>query len=161
MNKHSEVLHIPQHTPAYTNEDTLITSVKDKSTTRHIEELPTNRSEHVLYPFVNESLSDDQLPVIPAATITEKQHDRLWLVVDSIVYDCTGFVHEHPGGKVVIESFSGQDCSWQFWRFHNKEHMARHGTQLRVGRTNNVENRFRERPRWVGLRRLWSTVDND
>ena len=54
----------------------------------------------------------------------------------------------------MIDSFVGKDCSWQFWRFHGKEHMESHGRALRVGQTKGVKNPFKERARWVGLRRL-------
>ncbi|BCS22975.1 cytochrome b5-like heme/steroid binding domain-containing protein [Aspergillus puulaauensis] len=77
-----------------------------------------------------------------------------WIVIDNIVYDCTEFQHQHPGGSVVIRSFIGQDCSWQFWRFHGEEQMKRVGTGLRIGRTSGVQNRFMEPPRYVGLSSL-------
>jgi cytochrome b involved in lipid metabolism len=73
--------------------------------------------------------------------------------VDNIIYDCTDFIAEHPGGETVIDSFGGQDCSWQFWRFHNATHMKEFGRRLRVGRTAGIRNRFAERPRFVGLRK--------
>ncbi|KAL4987027.1 cytochrome b5-like heme/steroid binding domain-containing protein [Aspergillus falconensis] len=74
-----------------------------------------------------------------------------WIVIDNIVYDCTSFQHSHPGGPVVIRSFVGQDCSWQFWRFHGKEHMRKSGRPLRIGKTSGIRNRFTEPPRYVGL----------
>ncbi|KAL4816177.1 hypothetical protein BDW67DRAFT_191087 [Aspergillus spinulosporus] len=74
-----------------------------------------------------------------------------WIVIDNIVYDCTVFQHSHPGGLVVIRSFVGQDCSWQFWRFHGKEHMMKFGRPLRIGKTSGIRNRFTEPPRYVGL----------
>ncbi|KAL4748341.1 cytochrome b5-like heme/steroid binding domain-containing protein [Aspergillus terricola var. indicus] len=74
-----------------------------------------------------------------------------WIVIDNIVYDCTSFQHSHPGGPVVIRSFVGQDCSWQFWRFHGKEHMMKFGRPLRIGKTSGIRNRFTEPPRYVGL----------
>jgi hypothetical protein len=58
----------------------------------------------------------------------------------------------------VIESFIGEDCSWQFWRFHVKEVMEEFGRLLRVGRTEGVRNRFPEPTRWVGLRK-WGRGD--
>lgn len=44
----------------------------------------------------------------------------LGIVIDDIVYDCTDFIHDHPGGITVLESFGGSECSckprsrWQF-----------------------------------------------
>lgn len=109
---------------------------------------------------------DENLPIIPASEI--QKHDarqaysnrdscvreRLWIVIDNVVFDCTNFAHDHPGGRQVIESFSGQDCSWQFWRFHSKDLMREWGRALRVGRTEGVKNRWKERPRFVGLRKF-------
>ena len=104
----------------------------------------------------------------------------LWLgiVIDEIVYDCTNFVHEHPGGTTVIESFGGAECSctttcfhrelcsfeslnsdWlfhagQFWRFHSKYHLREHGHGLRLGRSPGIINKFKEPRSYVGLRGL-------
>lgn len=77
---------------------------------------------------------DSQLPFVSPATIASvtSTHHVLWLIIDNIIYDCTDFISEHPGGAAVIESFVGKDCSWQFWRFHGEEHMESHGRALRV-----------------------------
>lgn len=74
--------------------------------------------------------------------------------MDNIVYDCTTFVLSHPGGKTVIESFCGADCSWQFWRFHGEKEMREFGRALRVGRTEGIQNRFKEPVKYVGLRKI-------
>lgn len=42
--------------------------------------------------------------------------DTTGIVVDEVVFDCTEYVSEHPGGRSVIENFGGQDCSWQVSR---------------------------------------------
>jgi len=114
-----------------------------------------------LYPFQPAQLKDGDLPFIESTVVLKAQQDfhRTWLVVDTVVFDTTDFLHEHPGGNTVIESFAGQDCSWQFWRFHNRKHMRDSGAALRIGRTSGVGNQFAERPRFVGLRGLnddWS-----
>lgn len=115
-------------------------------------------------PFAPHDVSDAELPFVPAAEFQAQalapqaeDHEargRLCLVIDNIVYDCTQFADEHPGGRQVLESFRGQDCSWQFWRFHSKDVMAQWGRPLRVARTEGVKNRWKERPRFVGLRKL-------
>jgi cytochrome b involved in lipid metabolism len=74
------------------------------------------------------------------------------IVVDEVVYDCSTWADEHPGGDSVIRNFGGQDCSWQFWRFHNKKDMAKYGVALRIGRTEGVTNRFPEPKRYSRLR---------
>jgi cytochrome b involved in lipid metabolism len=75
----------------------------------------------------------------------------IWIIINNIIYDCTNFIDSHPGGSVVISSFVGQDCSWQFWRFHSRQQLVDYGRALRVGRTEGVRNRFKEPARYVGL----------
>lgn len=143
---------------------------KDKddvlSTAKHLERIDsytdintttnTTPGNEKLHPFQPSDLSDAELPFIPSTVVKRSLHSlhRVWLVIDNVVYDATDFLHEHPGGNTVIESFAGQDCSWQFWRFHHREHLRDSGRSLRVGRTAGVQNRFKERPRFVGLKRL-------
>ncbi|KAL3461637.1 cytochrome b5-like heme/steroid binding domain-containing protein [Aspergillus heterothallicus] len=111
------------------------------------------------YPLVDLSTPDTSLPYINPETVTHLEtHYKsspasipAWIVIDNIVYDCTDFLNGHPGGSVVINSFVGQDCSWQFWRFHGRQHMHDFGRALRVGRTEGVRNRFKEPARYVGL----------
>jgi cytochrome b involved in lipid metabolism len=81
---------------------------------------------------------------------------RTVIVVDKIVYDCTNFLEEHPGGEQIIKSFGGAECSWQFWRFHGKKEMDEFGRPLRAGRTEGVVNKFKEPPKYIGLRKLGS-----
>ncbi|KAL2005353.1 hypothetical protein VTN00DRAFT_2564 [Thermoascus crustaceus] len=119
------------------------------------------------YPFQPADIPSSLLPFIPAPEVLSKADkspskslEDLWIVVDGIVYDCSEFVHSHPGGEEVIKNFNGQDCSWQFWRFHGKEQMESDGWALRIGRTEGVPNRFPEPPRYVGLRRLGDPDDD-
>ena len=81
---------------------------------------------------------------------------KLWIVVDDVVYHCPSFIREHPGGLQVILSFVGENCSLQFWRFHSKGHMEEVGRPLRIGRTKNVKKRFKEPRLYVGSKRLGS-----
>lgn len=108
------------------------------------------------YPLQDVTTSDDSLPFIPPTIVRSQrsqmsnQHRRIWIVIDNVVYDCTNFINEHPGGDTVIRSFIGEDSSWQFWRFHSRSLMDNFGRPLRIGRTMGVENRFKEPPRYVG-----------
>ena len=84
------------------------------------------------YPFCAQDLDKDRLPSIPPEVV--KQHSRkaenrlcklnevlmlrsfttnylLGIVIDEIVYDCSDFISEHPGGEAVIRNLSGSDCS--------------------------------------------------
>jgi len=123
------------------------------------------------YPFVDESIPNDALPFISKGEVLEhckkqppidrllhaeetKQENELWIVIDNIIYDCSEFASEHPGGEGVILSFLGEDCSWQFWRLHSKNVMEQYGRALRVGRTEGVKNRFKETVMYVGLSKL-------
>ncbi|KAH8807277.1 fatty acid desaturase [Xylogone sp. PMI_703] len=97
---------------------------------------------------------DPQEVARSAGSDPARKLERIWIVIGDIVYDCTDFQHSHPGGETVIQSFNGQDCTWQFWRFHSKRHLEEFGDKLRIGRTKGVPNRYQEQPRYVGLRRL-------
>lgn len=98
-------------------------------------------------------LPNQQLPFIEPDVVTScRSRGSLWLVIDDIVYDCTQFATDHPGGSDVLESFNGSNCSWQFWRFHGKKEMSESGRPLRIGTTKGVKNKFKEPPRFVGLR---------
>lgn len=122
----------------------------------HVEDVFTQPPEPE-YPHKKISIPDDDLPFIPPA-IVRNQRSHLqtqglaWIVVDNIVYDCATFINHHPGGDTVIRSFIGEDCSWQFWRFHSKMIMEKWGRPLRVGRTEGIVNRFKEPPRYFGSR---------
>lgn len=104
------------------------------------------------YRPVPPSLPDAKLPFICSSIVSASATTgRHWIVIDDVVYDCTDFIAEHPGGQEVLKPFKGLDCSWQFWRFHGKREMQ-DARELRVGRTAGVRNKFKERPRFVGLR---------
>lgn len=130
----------------------------DKNHVTHIEELSI-QDQSRKFPLAHPETADHDLPFISAAEfalISAQGNNNgtglLYITIDDIVYDCTQFVHDHPGGPRVIESFKGQDCSWQFWRFHSRENMKEWGRPLRIARTKGVQNRWKERPRFVGLR---------
>ena len=40
----------------------------------------------------------------------------LYIVIDSDVYDMTGFIDEHPGGSKILKRVGGKDASKQFWK---------------------------------------------
>lgn len=100
--------------------------------------------------------SEHNLPFISAQKVSMAYDSGLlWVVIDDVVYDCTQFADTHPGGADVLEPFMGSDCSWQFWRFHGKNEMEDFGVALRIGWTRGVRNKYKERPRFIGLRKLW------
>lgn len=79
-------------------------------------------------------------------------HVLVGIVVDGIVLDCTQYRSKHPGGRMIIQGFGGQDASWQWWSFHGQEIWKRVALGLRVGRTQGIENRHVKPPSFVGLR---------
>lgn len=119
-------------------------------------------AEHLEYPEEPTSfkplrctIADADLPFVPPHVVSKSSASGLlWIVIDNIVYDCGTFVDEHPGGPDVMQPFWSSDCSWQFRRFHSEGTLHEHGKALRVGRTSGVKNKFKERPRFVGLRQL-------
>lgn len=137
-----------------------------KTSTEHVEIIEPDffKSEQMTrgattddqYPLQDVTISDDSLPFIPPTIVRSQrsqmpnQRLRIWIVIDNVVYDCTNFIHSHPGGDTVIRSFIGEDSSWQFWRFHSRSLMDTFGRPLRIGQTMGVENRFKEPPRYVG-----------
>ncbi|OIW22832.1 cytochrome b5 [Coniochaeta ligniaria NRRL 30616] len=105
------------------------------------------------YRPVPASVTNDELPFIPSSIVSASTTSgRHWIVIDNIIYDCTEYITEHPGGQDILKPFRGHDCTWQFWRFHGKGELLREGRALRVGRTSGVKNKFKERPKFVGLR---------
>jgi cytochrome b involved in lipid metabolism len=143
-----------------------IASKKGKSI--HIEFLKTPqiipKQLSKTHEFAPIDLPDDKLLFVPSTEVRkrlEQPNGELWLVVDNIVYDCTEFALEHPGGAEVLASFCGKDCSWQFWRFHNEDILLEFGRLLRIGRTEGIENPFPELPRFVGAKKLFMASDDD
>lgn len=75
-------------------------------------------------------------------------------MVDSVVLDCTDYIFRHPGGRQIISGFGGQDCSWQWWTFHDGAIWKSVAAGLRVGKTEGIENRHQRPPAIVGLRKF-------
>ncbi|EXJ65967.1 uncharacterized protein A1O5_10943 [Cladophialophora psammophila CBS 110553] len=113
-----------------------------EETLRSGEELGSATGE---YHVVQNGLPNQDLPAIPANEVRRrngKSCPDIWIVIDDIVYDCTIFVNEHPGGDTVIRSFAGKDCSWQFHRVHGFQKNRKWLPGLRVGQTKGVENPY-------------------
>ncbi|KPA76287.1 hypothetical protein ABB37_08016 [Leptomonas pyrrhocoris] len=45
--------------------------------------------------------------------------DDLWIVIDGNVLDVSLFIHQHPGGLVLLDGAGGQDMATVFARFHH------------------------------------------
>lgn len=105
-------------TPARNQEAFVLSKSDERVGVQHIENIAQR------WPLQATEVSDKDLPFISAAEVQAKQRPGVlsgngvseagldwWIVVDDIVYDCTSFVSEHPGGKQVILSFVGDNCS--------------------------------------------------
>jgi cytochrome b involved in lipid metabolism len=150
-----------------TSHESLVDSAQSKSTTEHYQITSTKQIQNTLAnkrPFVNLDTAECSLPFIPSSEVSVKRNHKdaatdIWIVIDNVVYDCSAFVDSHPGGDTVIKSFCGSDCSWQFWRFHSRDHLDEFGRGLRIGKTIDVHNPFKEPSAYVGLRRLNNDAD--
>lgn len=56
-----------------------------------------------------------------------------WIIVHGKVYDVTGFLNDHPGGKKVLLKAAGTDASKQFDAFHNASVLAKYGPNFLIG----------------------------
>ncbi|EGV62467.1 Cytochrome b5 [Yamadazyma tenuis] len=43
-----------------------------------------------------------------------KSADDLWMVYNGLVYDCSSFLDEHPGGEEVVLDVAGTDATEEF-----------------------------------------------
>ena len=55
----------------------------------------------------------------PEEVATHNTEDDCWIIANGIVYDATGFVHKHPGGRFAILSKAGTDVTDQY-RWHSR-----------------------------------------
>jgi len=127
-----------------------------KSATQQIDAVSNNSgTQQGLYSSLALGLSNSELPfIVPEEVARRKSVQDGCIFIDDVVYDCTTFIHRHPGGEQMIHTFAGSDCSWQFWRFHTNSHIEEYGKPLRVGRTRGLMNKFKEPKKFIGLRRL-------
>jgi len=59
--------------------------------------------------------------------------DDAWIIVDGDVYDITRFAKSHPGGKLTILDYAGQDATEDFYGLHRNEVLDKYA-RLRKGR---------------------------
>ncbi|GAA5876614.1 hypothetical protein JCM8547_002422 [Rhodosporidiobolus lusitaniae] len=59
--------------------------------------------------------------------------EGVWLVVDGGVYDVTGFLDDHPGGRKVLLNMAGKDATDKFWQFHSKKILQETAVPFLIG----------------------------
>ena len=59
--------------------------------------------------------------------------DSLWCIIDSKVYDLTGFADAHPGGATVLYQVAGQDATSDFFNLHRLEVLQKYEKSLCIG----------------------------
>jgi cytochrome b involved in lipid metabolism len=59
--------------------------------------------------------------------------DDIWIIIDDNVYDITDFISKHPGGKVILLSFGGQDVSDYFKELHKPEILNEIADHYKIG----------------------------
>ncbi len=46
---------------------------------------------------------------------------RLWILIDTIVFDVTGYLNKHPGGKAPLLKGAKKDSTLQFYQHHGRK----------------------------------------
>src|SRR5690242_16764507 len=69
----------------------------------------------------------------------DTHHPRNCIHSNKQVYNLSGFINEHPGGKKVLIRVAGQDASKQFDQFHNKSILQQYHDKLYVGDVGSTE----------------------
>jgi len=62
-----------------------------------------------------------------------------WIIIDGKVYDVSEFAENHPGGKAIINSFSGKDVSDIFKVYHNSAVLPKYESKLIIGTLPNYD----------------------
>ncbi|KZL81487.1 cytochrome b5 [Colletotrichum incanum] len=50
----------------------------------------------------------------PSEVVSHNRKDDLYVVINDQVYDCTDFLHRHPGGEAVLLDVGGGDATDAF-----------------------------------------------
>lgn len=56
-----------------------------------------------------------------------------WMAINGAVYDVSGFLSDHPGGKAILLSNSGRDATVAFRGIHSDSLLEKLGTPMRIG----------------------------
>eukprot|EP00401_Gymnodinium_catenatum_P005565 CAMPEP_0117586024 /NCGR_PEP_ID=MMETSP0784-20121206/68486_1 /TAXON_ID=39447 /ORGANISM="" /LENGTH=534 /DNA_ID=CAMNT_0005387067 /DNA_START=1 /DNA_END=1601 /DNA_ORIENTATION=- len=73
--------------------------------------------------------------MVPLADLAKHNTPKdCWIGIDDCVYDVTGFMDEHPGGRVALLAHAGKDATPAFYRHHSGAILQSHGPGMLVGR---------------------------
>jgi cytochrome b involved in lipid metabolism len=62
-----------------------------------------------------------------------------WIIIHDGVYDVTGFLADHPGGKKILLKNAGTDATKKFDSFHNASVLTKLGAQYLIGKIGEPE----------------------
>ncbi|TPX30675.1 hypothetical protein SmJEL517_g05812 [Synchytrium microbalum] len=81
------------------------------------------------------------LKKISLAELAKHNHeDSAWVAINSKVYDVTDFLESHPGGRRILMTVLGKDCTQQFAQFHNTVTvLGSYGPKLVIGELDGAE----------------------
>jgi len=59
--------------------------------------------------------ANDDLPVVTWATFREQSSTTPLILISGFIHDMTGFLDEHPGGRVILDKHIGTDATSAFF----------------------------------------------
>ncbi|XP_019850246.1 PREDICTED: fatty acid desaturase 2-like [Amphimedon queenslandica] len=69
--------------------------------------------------------SGEAMSYTRAEVSKHKRSNDCWIIIEGRVYDVSGWLDKHPGGKRIIRHYAGEDASLAFESFHNNKKLVR------------------------------------
>lgn len=63
---------------------------------------------------INKPNGDAKTPVLDTELQAHNTDKDCWLAIHGHVYDMTGFLDKHPGGKAILMKYAGKDATESF-----------------------------------------------
>ena len=65
---------------------------------------------------------------VSAEEVAKHNTDKdCWVIIGDDVFDVTGFLADHPGGKKAIMLYAGKDATEEFDMLHNRKVIQKYG----------------------------------